>query len=105
MVRTAWTSSRAPNLGFSLAWGGNDIVDRGNMLACSSRLTGIACISAFFLGYQKKEEAASIYLYAWALMMALTLYVMIELDRPRRGSITIDQSEQKIEDLRNLLEE
>ena len=43
-------------------------------------------ISAFFLGYSRKEDQLNyLYVISWALMTALTLFVVVELDRPRRG--------------------
>jgi hypothetical protein len=62
-------------------------------------------ISAFFLGYQRKEKVSPIYPYAWAFMTCLTLFLMLELDRPRRGIINLHNSEQKIEELKTLINE
>jgi hypothetical protein len=62
-------------------------------------------VSAFFLGYQKKDSVSPVYPYAWVFMTCLTLYLMLELDRPRRGIINLGNSEQKIEELQSLFTE
>jgi hypothetical protein len=59
-------------------------------------------ISAFLLGYKQKERRRPVHVYAWAIMVSLTLYVMIELERPRRGILHLDNDAQKLVDLRKL---
>lgn len=61
-------------------------------------------ISAFLLGYKQKEWRKPIHVYSWTLMVSMTLFLMVELDRPRKGVLNLDGAEQKIVELRSLLD-
>jgi len=64
----------------------------------------LTLVSSFLTGYaQKTIQRNRVMIIAFALMTALTLYLIMELDRPRKGWITLDPAEKKIVDLRQLL--
>jgi len=57
--------------------------------------------SAFLVGYSQKSKKRNLVMnYGFAVMISLALYLVLELDRPRRGIINLDSTEQKILDLR-----
>jgi len=59
-------------------------------------------ISAFLLGYgSKSEERNWVVILAFSLMSTLTLYLVFELDRPRKGFINLDSSQKYITELRS----
>jgi len=58
--------------------------------------------SAFLVGYSQKSKKRNLVMnYGFAVMISLALYLVLELDRPRRGIINLDSTEQKILDLRD----
>ena len=58
--------------------------------------------SAFLVGYSQKSKKRNLVMnFGFAVMISLALYLVLELDRPRRGMINLDPTEQKILDLRN----
>src|SRR4030095_14353708 len=66
----------------------------------------LTMVSSFLSGYgQKSKRRNRAIVIAFALMTTRALYLVIELDRPRRGWISLDQAEQKIIELRQLLVE
>jgi len=66
----------------------------------------LTLVTGFLTGYSNKTKRRNkVMTLGFALMTALTLYLVLELDRPRRGWITLDAAEQKIVDLRQLLVE
>jgi len=61
--------------------------------------------SAFVLGsdYNGKKRS-KILILSFAISMTLTLNLILELNRPRKGLINLNAVEQKIVDLRELVE-
>ena len=63
-------------------------------------------VSAFLSGYGNKTRRRNrVMITAFAFMTTITLYLVLELDRPRSGLITLEPAEQKIVDLKRLLVE
>lgn len=57
---------------------------------------------SFILGYGKKEKKKDwIILTLYAIMVVMTIYTILDLDRPRRGIIQTGIPHQKINELRN----
>lgn len=64
----------------------------------------LTIVSAFLSGYAQNSHRRNwVMILAFASMTTLTLYLVVELDRPRRGLITLEKAEQKIVDLKLLL--
>jgi hypothetical protein len=61
--------------------------------------------STFLLGYDNKGKADKIVISGLATMLALTLFTIIDLDRPRSGFINLDVPHQKIVELREMFTE
>jgi len=59
---------------------------------------------SFLVGYDPKEKN-KILIFCFAFVSCLTLYIILELDHPRRGLINLDSAANKIRDLRNLFRE
>jgi hypothetical protein len=60
-------------------------------------------LGGFLTGYGIKPGNRSVFLsVAFALMTATALYLVMELSRPRQGSVNLDTAEQNIVDLRKL---
>jgi len=63
----------------------------------------ILCMcSAFLLGYDVKTKIDWIVVTGYALMLSLTIFNIIDLDRPRSGLIDLDVPNQKIVELRSM---
>ena len=61
-------------------------------------------MSSFYLGYKQKSSwSNSIVVLLWSFTITLTLYIMLEMDRPRRGMINLDNIEKKMEELQTLV--
>lgn len=60
--------------------------------------------SSFLVGYGQKGKRNLIWVSAFALMTAMTMYLILELDRPKRGLINLDREEHKISELRGMLD-
>jgi hypothetical protein len=61
-------------------------------------------LSGFYLGYKQKTKwSNSLVVLLWALAVTLTIFVMLELDRPKRGLINLDNLEMKMEQIRDKL--
>ena len=59
----------------------------------------ILCLgSAFLLGYEKPNHIDWIVVIGFGIMLSLTVYVILDLDRPRSGLINMDTPHQKIVD-------
>ena len=57
--------------------------------------------TTFLVGYGNKAKKINfIMVTGFALMTTLTVYVIIELDRPRKGVINLDEAEKNITELR-----
>jgi len=63
-------------------------------------LFALCSCSAFLLGYDNKNRKIDwIVLIGFATMLSVTVYMIIDLDRPRSGLINMDRSQQKIVEL------
>ena len=63
----------------------------------------ILCIgSAFLLGYDNKNKIDWIVVMGLAIMLSLTVFNIIDLDRPRSGLINMNKPNQKIVELRGM---
>ena len=63
---------------------------------------------SFIVGYSSasnNKKMKPFVVYGFALMTALTVYLILDLDRPRRGIVTTDAAHEKILELRELLED
>jgi hypothetical protein len=66
----------------------------------------ILCLcAAFLLGYDRKNKFDWIVVIGFALMLAITVFTIIDLDRPRSGLINMDTPNQKIIELREMFNE
>jgi hypothetical protein len=64
----------------------------------------LTMVSAFMSGYSHKAKKRNLVMItAFALMTTFTIYIVLELDRPLRGLISIDSAQQKIVDQKLLL--
>jgi hypothetical protein len=62
----------------------------------------LTLISSFLTGYSSKSpERKKVLIFAFALMTTLTLYLVIELDRPRQGLINLNKAEEQMVKLRS----
>jgi hypothetical protein len=62
-------------------------------------------MSGFYLGFKKKGmRSNSIVVLLWSLAVTLTLYMLLELDRPKRGIINLDHIQKKMELLKMQLQ-
>ena len=63
----------------------------------------ILCLgSAFLLGYEKPNKIDWIVVIGFGVMLSLTVYAIIDLDRPRSGLINMDTPHQKMVELRDM---
>jgi hypothetical protein len=61
------------------------------------------CIcSAFILGYDNKKKIDWLLVTCVSLMISITIFTIVDLDRPRSGLIRMDPSVQKIIELKDL---
>src|SRR5258705_6550360 len=66
----------------------------------------LTLLGSLIIGYSKKEKKNDwIVLSIYSLMTVITIYTIIDLDRPRQGIIKTDAAHQKIIELRNLFTE
>jgi uncharacterized membrane protein len=61
-------------------------------------------VGSFLVGYDPKEKNRTLVI-SFAFISSLTLYLIMELDHPRRGLITLDSAESTIRELRKLFKE
>lgn len=62
----------------------------------------LTILGSFIVGYSKKEKKHDwIIIALYALMTVLTIYTILDLDRPRRGNIQTTVAYEKINELRN----
>jgi len=58
--------------------------------------------SSFLLGYgNKSKKRNNVITVGFAFMISLVLYLIVELDRPKRGIINVDSAEKMIVDLKS----
>ncbi|HZX73448.1 MAG TPA: hypothetical protein VFE57_03445 [Cyclobacteriaceae bacterium] len=66
-------------------------------------LFALCFCSAFLLGYDNKNRRVDwIVLIGFATMLSVTVYMIIDLDRPRSGLINMDKPHEKIVELRDM---
>ena len=59
--------------------------------------------SAFIVGYGGKQKISWIMVAGFAVMISVTVFAILDLDRPHRGLITLDKAEERIVELRESL--
>jgi hypothetical protein len=62
------------------------------------------CLSltvSFLLGYADTGKVDWIVAFGFTLMLSLTIYAILDIDRPRRGLITLDKVHERIYELRD----
>lgn len=67
-------------------------------------LFALSLCSAFLLGYDRKNKFDWIVVIGFALMLSITIFTILDLDRPRSGLIDMDVPNQKIIELREMFE-
>jgi hypothetical protein len=66
----------------------------------------LTIISGFLTGYSQSGKRRNIIMiFGFALMTTITVYLILDLDRPRRGILNLDAAEQKVVELRNMFTE
>lgn len=60
--------------------------------------------SAFLLGYDNKRKIDWVILTVFTVMLTLTVFTIVDLDRPRSGLINMDGPNEKIVELREMFE-
>ena len=63
-------------------------------------LIGLALVSALLAGYQSADEVDPIHRFGFATIIALTIYVIFEIEYPRLGLVRIDSIDQLIVNVR-----
>lgn len=64
----------------------------------------ILCLaSAFIVGFGSKQKMSWVMVAGFAVMVSITVFAILDLDRPHRGLITLDKAEQMFVELRSLL--
>ena len=58
--------------------------------------------SSFLLGYDFKDKIDWVVVIGFAIILSATIYIIIDLDRPRSGLINMDKPNQKIVELREM---
>jgi len=58
--------------------------------------------SSFLVGYDTKGKTDRIVIIGFAMILSITLFMIIDLDRPRSGFINMDVPHQKIVELRGM---
>lgn len=63
----------------------------------------LTLVSAFLTGYNYKGKRRNmVMITSFALMTTLTIYLVLDLDRPRRGLINLDAAQANIVELKKL---
>ena len=60
--------------------------------------------STFLLGFESKREPEWISIVGFTLMLSLTVYSIIDLDRPRSGFINLHEENSKIAEVIDLID-
>jgi hypothetical protein len=63
----------------------------------------LTLVGSFVMGYGTVSRYNWIIVSGFALMTVMTIYLILDLDRPRRGIINIDLTEQKIVELKDMV--
>lgn len=62
-------------------------------------------VSSFIVGYSRKEIASSwVVVIVFSLMISASIFLILDLDRPSQGLITLEATNKNIVDLRSLFE-
>jgi len=61
--------------------------------------------SSFIIGYDNEKRINKVLISGFAIMISLTVFVILDLDRPTSGIITTDSAQQKIVALRSMFAE
>jgi len=65
----------------------------------------LCTISSFLVGYNREEIVSSwVVIIVFALMISASIFLILDLDRPSQGSITLAEANKNIIDLRNMFE-
>lgn len=62
----------------------------------------LTMLTCFYVGYEGRKRMDWIALIGFTFMLALTIKTIIDLDRPRRGAITLKEANEQIVELRDL---
>jgi hypothetical protein len=63
------------------------------------------CICAsFLLGYDNRKKVDGIVVAAFAVLLSITVFTIVDLDKSRAGFIKTDQSNERIQDLLKMFE-
>lgn len=66
----------------------------------------LCIVSSFVVGYGKMSKRIDwIVVTGFSLMISLTIYLILDLDRPRRGLITMDSANERMIELRDMFTE
>ncbi|MDI1321609.1 MAG: hypothetical protein PSV36_02605 [Algoriphagus sp.] len=65
-------------------------------------LITLCVCSTFLMGYERKNKFDVLVIIGFSLMLAFTVFTIIDMDRPRSGLVTMDEANSKIVDLRSL---
>ncbi len=90
----------------------NDMIDittsrraagEANIPASIQFLLIVLCVcSTFLMGYERKNKIDRLVVVGFSLMLAFTVFTIIDMDRPRSGLVTMDEANSKIVELRSL---
>jgi hypothetical protein len=67
-------------------------------------LFALCVCSSFLLGYDNKRKIDWVILIGFSVMLSITVFTIIDLDRPRSGLIDMDGPNEKIIELREMFE-
>lgn len=67
-------------------------------------LFALCVCSSFLLGYDNKRKIDWVILIGFSVMLSITVFTIIDLDRPRSGLINMDGPNEKIIELREMFE-
>jgi hypothetical protein len=65
-------------------------------------LFSLCFVISFIMGYSLRSKTDWVMINGFALITALAIYLIMDLDRPRRGIITAGKAQQEIVALRNM---
>lgn len=65
----------------------------------------VLCVcSTFLMGYERKNKIDLTVVVGFSLMLALTVFTIIDMDRPRSGLVNLDEANSKIIELRSMFQ-
>jgi hypothetical protein len=101
------------NRGSMMAGSLNDMIDAVTTRKASRETTMpdlilyllfLLCLtSSFIVGYGSKKKLDWIVASGFAIMIAITVFSILDLDRPHRGLITLDKAEKNLIELRGMV--